>query len=308
MLTGATKVKTARGAQTAPGVRWDVVLPRLLTRASLYAVLIVLAAVFTVPSYWTLVGSIKTIKEILVIPPIWWPAEPQWRNYGQVFTVTPYWTFFQNTVVIALSSTIGQVLSASVVGYGFARFRFPGQHALFMLVLSTLMLPPELTMVPQFLLFKELGWLDTWRPLIVPNFVGGGAFFIFLFRQFFLTIPFELDDAARIDGANAFQIFWKVVAPLCTPAWAAAAIISFLGHWNDFIHPLIYLNTTEKYTLSLGLAAYRTGGVGGAIPTGEPRDHLLMAASVIMTAPVIVIFFALQRYFIRGIVMSGIKG
>src|SRR5713226_3305562 len=298
----ATKAK-AVARRAALGVA----LPRVLWRTALYLSLIVLALLFSIPSYWTLVGSIKKISEILIIPPILWPAEPQWGNYVRVFAVAPYWTFFQNTIIVALSSAIGQVFTSSLVGYGFARFRFPGRGPLFLLALSTLMLPPELLMVPQFLLYKQLGWLDTWLPLIVPNFLGGGAFFIFLFRQFFLTIPLDIDEAGRLDGAGAFRIFWSLVSPLCAPAWAAAAIISFLSHWNDFIGPLIYLNTLEKYTLSLGLAFFRTGGVG-TVPSGEPREHLLMAASVIMTAPVLVVFFTLQRYFIKGIVMSGIKG
>lgn len=297
--------QTRHASRTRP--RESAMLSWALTRGVLYTGLILLALIFTVPSYWTLVGSIKKVSEILIVPPIWWPTEPQWGNYVRVFEVAPYWTFFQNTVIISVSSSLGQVFSASLVGYGFARFRFPGRSLLFMLVLSTLMLPPELTMVPQFLMFKELGWLDTWLPLIVPGFLGGGAFFIFLFRQFFMSIPLDLDEAARLDGANAFRIFWSILAPLCAPAWAAAVIISFLGHWNDFIGPLIYLNTLEKYTLSLGLAFFRTGGVG-TVPSGEPREHLLMAASVIMTAPVILVFFSLQRYFIRGIIMSGIKG
>jgi ABC-type glycerol-3-phosphate transport system permease component len=282
-------------------------MPHVLWRITLYVLLLLLALAFSIPSAWTLVGSIKKVSEILLIPPILWPAQPQWGNYVRVFQVAPYWTFFQNTIIISASSAIGQVFSASLVGYGFARFRFPGRGPLFLLVLSTLMLPPELLMVPQFLLYKQLGWLDTWLPLIVPNFLGGGAFFVFLFRQFFMTIPLDIDEAGRLDGAGAFRIFWSLVAPLCAPAWAAAAIISFLSHWNDFINPLIYLNTLDKYTLSLGLAFFRTGGVG-SMPSGEPREHLLMAASVIMTAPVIVVFFALQRYFIKGVVMSGIKG
>jgi len=282
-------------------------LRRLAVRNGLYTLVLLLAILFTIPSYWTLVGSIKKISEILVVPPVWWPAEPQWRNYARVWELTPYGLFFTNTLTVTAASVLGQVLTASLVGYGFARFRFPGRNLLFILVLSTLMLPPELTMVPHFIIFKELGWLDTWLPLIVPNYLGGGAFFIFLFRQFFLTIPPDLDEAARLDGAGELRIFWSVISPLCLPVWAAASIISFLAHWNDFIGPLIYLNTQDKYTLSLGLAAFRTGGVGG-VPMGEPRDHLLMAASVMMTLPVVLMFFAAQRYFIRGVVMSGIKG
>ena len=299
---------TVRAAALGPGrTRRTVRLRRAAGRGGLYVLVILLATLFSIPSYWTLVGSIKRISEILIVPPIWWPAAPQWGNYARVWELTPYGLFFTNTLTVSAASTLGQVLTASLVGYGFARYRFPGRDPLFMLVLSTLMLPPELTMVPHFIIFKELGWLDTWLPLIVPNYLGGGAFFIFLFRQFFLTIPPELDEAARLDGAGELRIFWSVISPLCLPVWAAAGIISFLGHWNDFIGPLIYLNTQEKYTLSLGLAAFRTGGVGG-VPMGEPRDHLLMAASVMMTLPVVLVFFAAQRYFIRGVVMSGIKG
>jgi multiple sugar transport system permease protein len=279
----------------------------LVGRGLLYVAGVVLVVIFCVPLFWTLSGSFKTIDQIYLLPPVWWPRVMAWQNYARVWQVSPYWLFYQNTIIVSLSSALAQITSASLVAYGFARFRFPGRAFLFMLVLSTLMLPPELTMVPQFLLFKQLSWLDTWLPLIVPNFFGGGAFFIFLFRQFFLTIPFDLDEAATIDGANALQIFWSILAPLCVPAWAAAAIISILSHWNDFINPLIYLNTDSKYTLSLGLAFFRTGGVG-SVPSGEPRDNLLMAASVMMTLPIIVLFLVLQRYFVAGIVMTGIKG
>ncbi|MCL4544995.1 MAG: carbohydrate ABC transporter permease [Chloroflexi bacterium] len=276
-------------------------------RLSLYALAIIFSVIFSIPFYWALVGSIKKINEILVVPPVWFPSVPQWQNYVQVFQMTPYLLWYQNTVVVSVSSAVGQVLSSSIVAYGFARFRFPGRNTLFMLVLSTLMLPPTVTMIPSFLLFKQLGWLNTWLPLIVPNWLGGGAFFIFLFRQFFLSIPQDLDEAASLDGANAMQIFWRILTPLCAPVWAAAAIISFLGSWSDFIGPLIYLNSQSKYTLSLGLEYFNTGGITG-IPTGQPMQNFLMAASVMMTVPPIVLFFVGQRYFIRGVVMSGIRG
>jgi ABC-type glycerol-3-phosphate transport system permease component len=223
-----------------------------------------------------------------------------------VFELIPYRLFFANTLLISLVASFGQVISASLVGYGFARFTFVGRDALFMLVLSTIMLPPELTLIPTFLVFKELGWIDTYLPLIGPCFFGGGAFTIFLFRQFFLTIPRELDDAAHIDGAGHLRVWWSVIAPLSLPAFAAATIVSFLSHWNDFFHPLIYLNTLHKFTLSIGITAFKTGTAGGALY--EPRDQLLMAATVMMAAPIIVVFFVAERYFIQGIVMSGIKG
>ncbi|MCL4545889.1 MAG: carbohydrate ABC transporter permease [Chloroflexi bacterium] len=279
----------------------------MVRQFSLYALAIIFAVIFSIPFYWALVGSIKKINEILIIPPVWFPAAPQWQNYVLIFKMTPYLLWYQNTVVISVTATVGQVLSSSLVAYGFARFRFPGRNALFMLVLSTLMIPPTVTMIPSFLLFKQLGWINTWLPLIVPQYLGGGAFFIFLFRQFFLSVPRDLDEAASLDGANAMQIFWRILTPLCMPVWAAAAIISFLVSWSDFIGPLIYLNSESKYTLSLGLEYFNTGGITG-VPTGQPEQNFLMAASVMMIVPPIVLFFVGQRYFIRGIVMSGIRG
>jgi multiple sugar transport system permease protein len=194
--------------------------------------------------------------------------------------------------------------TATLVAYGFARFRFPSRDALFLLVISTVLLPREVVIIPTFLLFKALGWLDTLLPLIVPSFFGGGAFFIFLLRQFFLTLPRELDEAAKIDGANSFQVLLHVLLPLARPALATAAIFAFLGHWNDFLEPLIYLNSSRNFTVALGLRYFQT------LPNEaqEPREQLLMAASLVVTAPVLVIFFAAQRYFVRGIVMSGLKG
>ena len=191
------------------------------------------------------------------------------------------------------------------MGYGFARFRFRGREILFLCILGTIMFPAELTIIPTFIMFKNIGWIDTFWPLIVPYWFGGGAFFIFLFRQFFRTIPEELLEAARLDGAGYWRIFWQIVAPLSKPAFASAAIISFLTHWNDFFNPLIFLSSPSKFTLSLGIQAFSTGGVG---LTPEPRDHLLMASTVMMTLPVVLIFFFAQRYFIQGIATSGLKG
>jgi multiple sugar transport system permease protein len=275
-------------------------------RIVLYVVVFALTIIFTIPSYWTAIGSLKSYGEVVAIPPLWWPTELRWGNYARVMELIPYVRFFENTLLVSLIACFGQVTSASLVGYGFARFRFVGRDILFMLVLSTIMLPPELTLIPTFILFKLLGWFDTYLPLIVPSFFGGGAFFVFLFRQFFMTIPKDLDEAARIDGAGHLRIFWSIVAPLSLPAFAAATITSFLTHWNDFINPLIYLNTLEKFTLSIGITAFKIGSAGGAVY--EPRDQLLMAATVMMTVPILIIFFVAQRYFIQGIVMSGIKG
>lgn len=270
-----------------------------------YAICVFLAIVFSVPTYWALTSSFKTVAEIQQLPPVWIPETWHWENYTRVWELVPFGRFFLNTAFVTLAAGIGQVITAALVGYGFARFRFRGREVLFLLILGTIMFPTELTIIPTFIMFKEIGWIDTFWPLIVPYWFGGGAFFIFLFRQFFRTIPEELLEAARLDGAGYWRVFWQMVAPLSKPAFASAAIISFLSHWNDFFNPLIFLSSPEKFTLSLGIQAFATGGVG---LTPEPRDHLLMASTVMMTLPVVLIFFFGQRYFIQGIATSGLKG
>jgi len=275
-----------------------------LYRSALHVMAIVLAGMFALPFFWTLSSSLKDYSEIFVFPPQWLPAVPQWENYAKVFHKVPYARYMRNTLEITLLGMFGQILTASLVGYGFARFRFRGRNTLFMLVLSTMMLPAEVTLIPTFLLFKYLRWIDTYLPLIVPNYFGGGAFFVFLFRQFFLTLPRDMDEAAKMDGASSFRIYWNVILPLSVPVIATAGIFSFVNHWDDFFGPLIYLDTMEKYTLSLGLRYFSYIPEAG----GEPKEHLLMAASVIMLTPCIVLFFTMQKYFVRGVVLSGIKG
>lgn len=277
------------------------VLVRILT----YALCIFLAAIFSVPTYWAVTSSFKTVAEIQQIPPIWIPETWHYENFGRVWELVPFGRFFLNTVYVTLAAGIGQVLTAAIVGYGFARFRFRGREVLFLLILGTIMFPTELTIIPTFIMFRNIGWIDTFWPLIVPYWFGGGAFFIFLFRQFFRTVPEELLEAARLDGAGYWRVFWQILVPLTKPAFASAAIISFLTHWNDFFNPLIFLSSPNNFTLSLGIQAFSTGGVG---LTPEPRDHLLMAATVMMTLPVVLIFFFAQRYFIQGIATSGLKG
>lgn len=213
-------------------------------------------------------------------------------------------TWAGNSVFVVTISTVGALLSASIVAYSFARFRYRWRDLVFMITLGTMMLPAQVTLIPQFILFNELGWINTLLPLWVPAWFGGGAFNIFLLRQFFMSLPRELDEAARIDGASYFRIFWSIILPLSKPALATVAVISFINGWNDFVNPLIYLHSPENFTLSLGLHYFRS------VPevTGAPTEHQLMAASVMIIAPVIVLFFAAQRYFVRGIVLSGIKG
>ena len=273
-------------------------------RALLYIVAIVLAVIFMTPFAWTVSSSLQSSIEIRQFPPALLPAAPRPENYIDIWQMVPLGLFFSNTIVVTVLAMIGQVASATLVAYGFARFRFPFRDQVFLLVISTILLPREVVLIPTFLLFKALGWLDTLLPLIVPSFFGGGAFFIFLLRQFFLTIPRELDEAAKIDGANSLQIRVRILLPLARPALATTAIFSFLAHWNDFLEPLIFLNKPELFTVALGLRYFQT------LPNEaqEPREQLLMAASLVTTLPILILFFAAQRYFVRGIVMSGIKG
>src|SRR5262249_24649247 len=202
--------------------------------------------------------------------------------------------------IITLAATIGQLLSASLVGFAFARLRAPGRTLLFSLLISTMLLPEQVTMIPQFVIFRSLGLVDTWAPLIVPSWLGVYAFYIFLCRQFFMTLPRELDDAARIDGASAFTIYWRIILPLSKPVLASVAVFSFLYRWNDFLHPVIYLTDQSKYPLSLGLALFRDyNGI---------QWHWLMAASIAAMLPCLIVFAVPQRLFVRGIATTGLKG
>jgi ABC-type glycerol-3-phosphate transport system permease component len=266
--------------------------------------IVVLGCAFGLPFLWAIGSSLKTPPEILTFPPKLAPVVPQWGNYVEIWRQAPFGTWLGNTALITVVAMVGGMLSSSLVAYGFSRFRFPGRDILFIVVLSTLMLPQQVTIIPVFLMFKAVGWLDTFRPLMIPPWFGGGAFAIFLFRQFFLTIPLEYDEAAKMEGAGSFKIYWRIIMPLCGPVLVTLSIFMFLGYWNDFFHPLIFLNTTEKFTLSLGLTYFqRTAEAGGA-----PTEHLLMASAMTMTFPCLALFLVLQRYFVRGIVMSGIKG
>ena len=224
----------------------------------------------------------------------------RWENFPTAWRSEPFTLYTLNTLIITTLGIIGQAFTASLVAFGFARLEWPGRRVLFLLVLATMMLPQEVTMIPSFLIFRQLGWIDTFLPLVVPSFLGGGAFSIFLFRQFFLTLPRELDDAARVDGCSSFGIYRYILMPLCKPILATIAVFSFVAHWNDFLTPLIYLNSSDKFTLAVGLRFFQ-----GAYGT---EMHLLMAASTLALLPVLVVFFLGQKYFVQSIVMSGVKG
>jgi len=274
-----------------------------LWRIFIYIVMIIGAIIMFLPFLWLISSSLKDELHVFQYPPQWIPNPARWMNYYDALTYKPFHLYFKNTMIIAALNQIAILITASFCAYGFARIEFPGRDFWFSVALATIMLPYIVIMVPQFIIFSRLGWIDTYLPLTVPYFFGGGAFNIFLFRQFFRSLPKELSDAARIDGCSEFAIYWRVLLPLTTPALITVAIFTFLFSWNDFIGPLLYINSSEKFTLAVGLATYRS-----ALGVGRTRWDLLMAASVAMTLPVVLLFFVLQRYFIKGVVMSGLKG
>jgi multiple sugar transport system permease protein len=291
---GATVKRPLRIA----GLPIGAVLPRF----GLHLIAVLLGIMLMLPFYWALISSLKEMQEVRHIPIDWWPRIAQWHNYLDVWTVRFFGNWVFNSVFLTTVATAGTLVSSSLAGYAFARFRFPGRNLLFTLTLATLMLPGYVLLIPNYLLFWKLGWLNTYLPLTVP-FWFGSAFFIFLFRQFFMTIPIDLDEAARIDGASYPRILWSILLPLSAPVFATAAIIEGINQWNSFLRPLIILNKPETFPLSVGLRYF-------VVNPGDnlPKDHLLMAASIMMTLPVIILFFIGQRQFVRGVVMSGIKG
>ena len=268
-----------------------------------YLFLLIAGLMFAFPFIWTVTSSLKTPQEMQVFPPSILPAVPQWGNYAELWTTQPIARWILNSLIVVGVTVPGAIVSGSLVAYSFARFDYPGRGFFFALLLSTLMLPFEVTLIPQYLLFHQLGWIDTFLPLTVPSWFGNSAVTVFLLRQFFMTIPKDLDDAARVDGASSLRILWSIILPLSRSALATVAILQFLTHWNDFLGPLIYLNNRNLFTMSIGLRYFQT------VPEqlGATKDHLLMGAAVIMTLPAILLFFAAQRYFVRGIVMTGLK-
>ncbi len=279
---------------------------RWARRLAVYAGYWVASALFAFPFVWALSGSLKTPYQVEEFPPRWIPDPVVWGNYAQIWQVVPLGRFLLNTVLISVLSLLGQVTTAAMVAYGFARFRFPGRDKLFLLVLSSLMLPMHVTLIPTFVMFYQVGWIDTFLPLIVPSYFGGGAFAIFLLRQFFRTLPLDLDEAAKIDGASYPRIFWSILLPLSKPGLLALAVLGFLADWEDFLRPLIYLQSKEKLTLSVGLR-FLAAQAGVALP-GEPTTHLLMAASVVATVPPILLYIFVQRQLVQGIALTGSKG
>ena len=277
-------------------IRWR----RRAERVLIYALLVAGAVVMLIPFYWMVISSLMTETEVLSYPPVWIPKVLRFRNYLEMWQALPFTTFFRNTIVLTVGRLLPLLFSCSVVAFAFARLRARGRNVLFVIMLSTMMLPFQVTIIPLYIAFAKIHWVNTFKPLIVPSFFGI-PFYIFMLRQFFLGIPLELDESARIDGASTFTIFWRIILPLSKPALAAMSIFVFMWSWNDFFLPLIYLQKTNMYPLALGLQLFRSYG------EYFTRWEYIMAGSVAMAIPPLLVFFFSQRYFVQGVTLTGLK-
>ncbi len=275
--------------------RWRHFLGAVVT----YIVLTTLAFFFMIPLFWMISTSLKARWDVFVFPPQWIPAKIEWGNFAEVFRRIPFWRYAANTSFLVLANIIGQLFAVPLAAFSFARLRFPGRDTIFFIVIATMMVPSQVTMIPLFAIFQRLGLVNTYWPLILPAF-SGGAFFIFLLRQYIKTIPRDLDDAARIDGAGTWGILYRVIMPLCRPPLTIVIVYTFWGVWNDFLHPLIYLNDVKLFTLQLGLAMFK-----GRF---DVEWNLLMAATLMTVIPLLVVYFLVQKELIGGIASVGIKG
>jgi multiple sugar transport system permease protein len=274
-------------------------LTHALGKVLLYAAVIFGLLVFCVPVYYMVTTSVKHETEVTAIPVHWIPHEFHPENYPQAFAVAPFGLYFYNSLVVAIVVVISTLVFSALAGYGFAKFSFPGKNLCFLIVLSTLMIPFQILLIPLYVLVHGLGWTNNYLGLIIPGALS--AFGVFLMRQFCLTLPEELLDAARIDGAGELVIFWRIVMPLLKPPLASLAIITFLGSWNNFLWPLIVVNKGDLFTLPVGMTVFSQ-------PLRQPYWTYIMAVSTVATLPVVAVFVALQKYFIQGVVLSGMKG
>ncbi|WP_419887810.1 carbohydrate ABC transporter permease [Neobacillus niacini] len=276
----------------------DATRKKKVSRFSAQIVLIIASFFFMIPFIWMVSTSLKPLTQVFTFPPEWIPKPVKWSNYIDAMNYIPFFTYLKNTIIITVLSTVGAVLSCPIVAYSFAKLKWPGRNILFIITIGVMMIPGQVTMIPLFLLFEKLGMVGTPYPLILPAFFGI-PFYIFLLRQFFMGLPDSLREAAKIDGASEFRIYWQIMLPLAKPAVLAVGLFQFMASWTDFIGPLLYLTDSVQYTLSLGLQQFQSqkGSEWG----------LMMAVSTMMTIPVVILFFFLQKTFIKGITFSGIK-
>ena len=276
-------------------------LPQKIGNLLLYSILIISSFIFLFPFFWMISTSLKSIQQVFTYPPVWFPIPPRWLNYREaLFSIFPFMLYFKNTLVISAGVVIGTLVSSSLTAYGFARLKFFGRNFWFAIMLVTLMLPYEVVMVPQYIIFAKLEWLNSLKPLVVPAYFGH-PFFIFLLVQFIRTIPRELDEAATIDGCGTFKIYYKIILPLITPALATTAIFSFYWTWDNLLGPVLYLNSPEKYTVSMALNMFLSNET-------VSNWGAMFAMSIVSLIPVFVIFFIFQRHVVEGISTTGLKG
>jgi multiple sugar transport system permease protein len=282
----------------------------VLSKTFGYIALIILSIPFIVPLLWLVSTALKTQAQVYTSPPVWIPNPVRFQNFADALAVAPFGRFLVNSMITTFIPMAGEVFVSAMVGFAFARVRWPGRDAIFGICIAVMLLPGIVTFIPTFIIFSKLSWVNTFWPFIVPAYFGV-PLYIFMFRQFMLTLPKELDDAARIDGASTFQIFTLVILPLLGPILATVAILSFMGHWNDFFGPMIYLQKPDLKTLMLGLAFFESAvtGTGGTYSLlTSSRIHLIMAITLLINIPSIILFVVFQKYFVRDVVFSGIKG
>ena len=293
------KMPTSSPGQTTTSQMGSKALQKGITTFALYAVILVAAALTIIPFLWMLSTSLKTRDQLYVLPPAWIPDPVNFDSYRVLFDPLPFDTFFLNSTFVAVLSTLGSLLACSLAAYAFARLRFPGREVIFALLLATMMIPSQVLLLPLFILYKNIKWLDTLYPLWVPAFFGS-AFGTFMLRQFFLTLPSELTDAAKIDGCSHLGIYWRIILPLAGPGLATLGIFTFMGSWNSLLVPLIVISDIDLRTVPLGLAALQG--------SNEVRLNAVMAASTLSVLPILIVFFFAQKYFVEGVVLTGIKG
>ncbi|MCX8509522.1 MAG: carbohydrate ABC transporter permease [Rhodobacteraceae bacterium] len=270
-----------------------------MVKAMAYAALIFLSALFVAPFLWALITAVKSQADLVAYPPVLWPADWHWENFAEAWAKQPFNIFLKNSLIVVVLSTIGQIFSSSLVAFGFARFRFPGRDAIFILLLATMMIPWDVKMIPLYMEFNMLGWINSLKPLIIPAWFGE-AFFVFLLRQYIMTIPMEIDEAARMDGANAWQIYWRIHLPLMAPALVLVGTFHFMNAWNDYLGPLIFLNDQSTYTLPLGLALFKG--------LHEVDVVSIAAITILLCLPPLALFFYAQRYIMDSALGSSVKG
>lgn len=290
----------ATESRQAASRRASVVTRKTVGRAAVYLLCLLGSAVMLIPLAWLIRSSVMDISQIFVFPPEWKPDPLVLENYPNALSAEPFFLYFRNTMTILVPVVIGTVVTSALAAFGFARLQWKGRDAVFSVLMSTLMLPAVVTLIPTFIVWSKLGLVNTFVPLILPAWFGGGIFNIFLLRQFFRSIPRDLDESAHIDGANPLQVLWYIIVPLSRPALITVAIFSALGVWNDFLGPLIYLNDSNKFTLAIGLNSF--------VSTYSSQWQLMMAASVVVIVPALILFFVAQRYFVEGITLTGMKG